>query len=68
MPNTRFSIPKLKGLMAEKGCTYQDLANIIGKSKATVHSKMTGNRKFSIDELTIISTHFNVSRDYFFKE
>lgn len=68
MTNTKFSIPKLKGLMAEKGCTYDDLANLLGKTKGAIHSKLSGNRKFTIDELTLISEHFGVSRDSLFTD
>lgn len=67
MPKTQFNIPKLKGLLAENGYTYEDLAKILGKTKGAVHSKMVGNRRFSIDELSIISEHFGVSRDDLFK-
>jgi len=68
MPNTKFSIPKLRGLMAEKKYTYEDLAKLLGKKKGAIHSKLSGNRKFTIDELTLISEHFGVSRDSLFTE
>lgn len=68
MPKQKFNIPKLKGLMAEKGYTYDDLAKLLGRTRASVHSKLVGNRKFTIDELSIISEHFGVSRDDLFTD
>lgn len=68
MPKTRFNIAKLKGLMAEKGYTYDDLARILGRTKASVHSKLVGTRKFTIDELSILSEHFGIPRDGFFTD
>lgn len=68
MPKSKFNIPKLKGLMAEKGYTYADLAKLLGRTKAAVHSKLTGNRKFTIDELSIIAEHFKVPRDDLFTD
>lgn len=68
MPNQKFNIPKLKGLMAAKGYTYDDLAKLLGRTRASVHAKLVGNRKFTIDELSIISEHFGISRDDLFSE
>lgn len=68
MPEQKFNIPKLKGLMAEKSYTYNDLANLLGRTRAAVHAKLVGNRKFTIDELSIISEHFGVSRDDLFTD
>ena len=68
MPKTKFNIPKLKGLMAEQGYSYEDLATLLGRTRAAVHSKLVGNRKFTIDELSIIAEHFGVSRDDLFIE
>lgn len=66
MAHTKFSIPKLKGLMAERNVTYAELAKILGKTPAAIGSKLSGNRKFTIDELSTLSEHFGISRDDLF--
>lgn len=45
------NIPKLKGLMAEKGITQKALAEKIGVSKNTISSRLKGKSKFNTEEI-----------------
>ena len=45
------NLPKLKGVIREKGKNYCQSASAIDKSVATFNSKMNGKTDFSITEL-----------------
>lgn len=46
------NIPKLKGVLAERGITHERLAEEIGIDKSTISRKMSSNGlKFSIEEV-----------------
>ena len=62
--NTNF----VKSQMALHGHTYKDLAEMLGKSKASVHNKLAGFRNFTVNELAKMSELYNVPIDYFFSK
>mgnify|MGYP000899006784 CR=1 FL=1 len=62
----KLNINMIKSQMALKGDTYNDLAQVLGKSKGAIHSKLAGRRNFSADELSKMSAHYGVSIDIFF--
>jgi hypothetical protein len=45
------NLPKLKGIIRERGKNYIQCANSIGKSVASFNSKMNGRVAFTIVEL-----------------
>lgn len=45
------NLPKLKGIIRERGKNYVQCANSIGKSVASFNSKMNGRVAFTIVEL-----------------
>lgn len=45
------NLPKLKGIIRERGKNYVQCANSIGKSVASFNSKMNGRVAFTIAEL-----------------
>ena len=45
------NLPKLKGVIREKGQNYVACSNAIGKSVASFNSKMNGKVSFTIEEL-----------------
>ena len=44
------NLPKLKGIIRERGRNYKQCANAIGKSVASFNSKMNGRVAFTIVE------------------
>lgn len=45
------NLPKLKGIIREKGKNYAQCADAIGKSITSFNSKINGKTSFGIDEL-----------------
>jgi antitoxin component HigA of HigAB toxin-antitoxin module len=64
----KLNIKVIKSHMALKGDTYEDLAEVLGKSKGAIHSKLAGRRNFSADELAKMSAHYGVPIDIFFTD
>jgi len=48
--NTLINIPKLKGLIVERGTTQQAVADSIGVDRSTFYRKMKKGGDFSIEE------------------
>ncbi len=55
------NLPKLKGIIRERGKTYVQCAAAIDKSVATFNSKMNGRSKFYIDELDELGNFLHMS-------
>lgn len=55
------NLPKLKGIIREKGKNYVQCANAIGKSVATFNSKMNGRYKFDIVELDALGDFLDMT-------
>lgn len=53
-------IQKIKGLMREAGETQEDLARLLGKSRAALNYNLV-HSTFKVKELGIIAQHYNVS-------
>lgn len=51
---------KIKGLMREAGETQEDLAKLLGKSRAALNYNLS-HSTFTVKELGIIAQHYNVS-------
>lgn len=55
------NLPKLKGIIREKGKNYAQCANAIGKSVTTFNSKMNGKSNFDIVELEDLGNFLEMS-------
>ena len=56
------NLNKLKGLLREKGKTYQECADFLEMSITTFSDKMNGVRKFYIEELDRLGDFLGLSR------
>lgn len=57
------NIPKLKGVLIEKGITHEMLAKEIGVDKSTFSRKISSDGlKFSVDEVHKIAKILNLSQ------
>ena len=67
-----FCYSKLLGLLKEKGMTQEDLASIIGRTKATLNLKINGKANFTIDEMEKICESLGIAKKdigkYFFEK
>ena len=67
-----FNYSKLLGLLKEKGMTQEDLALIIGRTKATLNLKINGKANFTIDEMDKICESLGIAKKdigkYFFSK
>ena len=55
------NLPRLKGIIRERGKNYIQCANAIGKSVATFNSKMNGRSNFDIVELEDLGNFLEMS-------
>lgn len=56
---------KFKGFLTEKELTYADIANLIGRSKTAVVSKVNGSSDFYLGEIKMIKDTYNPPDDVF---
>lgn len=67
-----FNHDKLRGKMAEKRCTAENLANYLGINPSTLHRKMSGISEFTRSEIQQIAMLLGLSmqdvKDIFFAE
>lgn len=57
------NLPKLKGIIREKGKNYVQCSNSIGKSIASFNSKINGRTSFSIEELNDLGDYLEMTDD-----
>ena len=57
---------KFKGWLRENNMTYKDIANLIGNSVATVSAKINGQSDFSLAEINIIISRYDLDFSIFF--
>ncbi len=60
------NVSKIRGLMAEHGETYQDLAKLLNVSERTLVNRMNGINEFKASEINELSKHYQVDNNYFF--
>ena len=65
MVNSLTMADKLKALRKSKGYTQQDVANIIGTSRATVGGYEVGRRQPRLSDLKKLAELYGVGLDYF---
>lgn len=59
-------VNKIKGLMAEKEISQEQLAEVLNISLTSVNLKLQGKRQFKANEISIIARYFNVEVDFLF--
>lgn len=59
-------VNKIKGLMAEKEISQEQLAEVLNISLTSVNLKLQGKRQFKANELGIIARYFDVEVDFLF--
>lgn len=57
------NLPKLKGIMRERGKNYVQCSNAIGKSVASFNSKINGRVPFTIVELEDLGNFLDMTGD-----
>lgn len=55
------NLPKLKGIIRERGKNYIQCSNAIGKSVASFNSKMNGKTSFNIEELENLGNYLDMT-------
>ena len=55
------NLNKLKGIIRERGKSYIDCSNAIGKSVASFNSKMNGKTSFYIEELEELGNYLGMT-------
>ena len=55
----------LKGLLREKGDTYNDYAKVIDKSVTCLQGRLKGKTQFTWEELAKTKTHYNLTDERF---
>lgn len=55
------NLPRLKGIIRERGKNYIQCSNAIGKSIASFNSKMNGKTSFNIEELENLGNYLNMT-------
>lgn len=67
-----FNIKKFRGKMAEEGCSFEKLANILGINPVTLYRKANGESEFTRREIQQISVYFSLTmqevKDIFFSD
>lgn len=58
--------PKLKGIMASRGETLDDLAKVLGITRGAVSFKLNGKTSITLDDINKICQHYNLSYDELF--
>lgn len=59
------NINKLKGLMAEYGCSRKDIADLLGINESTFKNKLSGKSDFKFSEVQMLANHFKVDINIF---
>ena len=62
-----FNLDKVRGCMAERRDTQEDLAKILGLSTNSVNNKLNGKTPFNDREIGKIAKHYKKSAGFFFK-
>lgn len=57
------NIQKLKGLLVEKGKTYEDCSNALNVSVTSFSNKMNGKTKFDIVEINRLVKYLDLEKD-----
>jgi len=57
---------KIKGLMAERDETQDDIAKLLNISRATINSRLKGKSDFKANEVARIAEHYSVPVGYFY--
>lgn len=57
---------KFKGWLRENDLTYKDIADLIGNSVATVNAKINGQSDFSLAEVNVIISKYDLDSSIFF--
>ena len=60
------NVNKIKGLMAERSQTQDDLAKILKISRNSVQLKLSGKSEFKANEIATLAKLYNVDINYFF--
>lgn len=59
---------KFKGWLRSNDLTYNDVAELLGLSIATVSAKINGQSDFLLSEIRMIRKEYNLESDIFFAE
>ena len=59
---------KFKGWLRSNGLTYNDIADLLGLSVATVSAKINGKSDFLLSEIQVIKEKYNLESNIFFTE
>lgn len=51
---------RIRQLAADNNTTHQQLADVLGVSRNTVHRRLTQQSKFTVNELLILSHHWDM--------
>lgn len=57
---------RFKGWLRSNNLTYNDIANLLGLSTATVSAKINGKSDFLLSEIKAIREKYNLESDIFF--
>lgn len=63
-----FNENKVRGLLAEKKVTQEELASAIGVTYTTLNNKLNGRTQFNVNEISKIARFFDKEVAYFFAE
>lgn len=64
----RFSLDKIRGVMAEHHIIQEMIANVWNVSRKTVVNKLSGKTKITVDELVLIANLTNSNISIFFSQ
>lgn len=51
---------RIKRLAADKKVTHQQLAEVLGVSRNTLHRRFTGQSEFTLNQLVVLSHHWDM--------
>lgn len=68
MKNIHKPYSKFKGWLRGNDLTYQDVAELLGLSVATISAKINGQSDFSLSEIKELKNHFHLDSDIFFAD
>lgn len=63
----KMNVAKVKGLLAERGCSKKQLAKYLNISKIAVYKKLQSKIPFKLVEIEKMCEIFNISINYFFE-
>ena len=64
----KLNLNKIRGAMAEKGLTQEELANKVGISQRTMSLKLNGKVKVSVEDLVKFAKTLGKDISYFFEK